>query len=305
MARPPNIILALADDLGWNNVGWRNPELRTPVIDNLRATGVDLQRLYVFKYCSPTRSSILSGRLPLHVTQNNKNNEVTNPGGVDLRMTMLPERLKAAGYRNAMVGKSHLGARSVANLPINRGFDSHFGFLKGGEDHLTQRSDDGGLSFVDLWRDRGPAYGENGTFSTFLYAREAVRVIEAHAALNRRERREGAPTVTPLFMCMRACGSNSQASRAPSVCCSRVLCCGTDLAWHAVHTPLEVPPGQVCRRGGPTLDLSRLAPAEGQRARPQLQPWGLSASGCSSRLQPHGALDRAQQLRRQLLLPGT
>ena len=95
----PHVIMSLADDLGWHNVGWRNAELRTPVIDALHETGIDLQRLYVFKYCSPSRSSLMSGRLPLHVTQNNKNNEVTNPGGVDLRMAMLPERLKEAVSR--------------------------------------------------------------------------------------------------------------------------------------------------------------------------------------------------------------
>ena len=82
MAPPPHIIMSLADDLGWHNVGWHNAELRTPVIDQYAASGIDLQRLYVFKYCSPSRSSLMSGRLPLHVTQNNKNNEVTNPGGV-------------------------------------------------------------------------------------------------------------------------------------------------------------------------------------------------------------------------------
>jgi arylsulfatase A-like enzyme len=207
----PHIIMMLADDLGWNNVGWRNPELKTPVLDGLHGTGVDLQRLYTYKYCSPSRSSLMSGRLPLHVTQNNKNNDVTNAGGADLRMTLLPQRLKAAGYRTAMSGKWHVGARSVANLPINRGFDSHFGFLKGGEDHLTQRSTDEGVGFVDLWRDDGPAFGENGTFSTYIYAREAIRVIDEHAQLNARE---AAATRTPLFLY---------------------------LAWHAVHTPLEVP----------------------------------------------------------------
>merc|ERR1740133_960199 len=149
----------LADDLGWHKVGWRNPELNTPAIDAHLATGIDLQRMYVFKYCSPTRSSLMTGRLPLHVTQNNKNNDVANPGGADLRMTLLPERLQAVGYRTAMSGKWHVGARSAANLPINRGFESHFGFLKGGEDHLNQRSGDGGKTFVDLWRDHGPAYG--------------------------------------------------------------------------------------------------------------------------------------------------
>ena len=74
------------------NVGWRNDELSTPAIDALRANAVEMQRMYGFKYCSPSRSSFLSGRLPLHVTQNNKNNDITN--GVDLRMTLLPQKLR-------------------------------------------------------------------------------------------------------------------------------------------------------------------------------------------------------------------
>jgi hypothetical protein len=78
-------------------------------------------------------------------------------------------------------GKWHCGARSTANLPISRGFDQHFGFLKGGEDHLTQNSNDDGINFVDLWRDHGAARGENGTFSTLIYAAEAERIIHEHA----------------------------------------------------------------------------------------------------------------------------
>eukprot|EP00756_Hemistasia_phaeocysticola_P025912 Hpha_TRINITY_DN16031_c1_g1::TRINITY_DN16031_c1_g1_i2::g.118267::m.118267/K12375/ARSI_J; arylsulfatase I/J len=120
-------------------------------------------------------------------------------------MTILPQRLRAGGYKTHMSGKWHCGARSTENLPINRGFDSHFGFLKGGEDHFNQHSGDAGMTYVDLWRDHAPAYGENGTFSTFIYAGEAVRIIEAHANNS-----------APLFMY---------------------------LAWHAVHTPLEAPPG--------------------------------------------------------------
>lgn len=98
------------------------------------------------------------------------------------------------------------GARSLENLPVNRGFDSHFGFLKGGEDHYTQHNEEAGEgSLVDLWRNHGPAFGENGTFSGYLYAQEAVRVIEDHAA-NYSSR--------PLFVY---------------------------LAWHLVHSPLEAP----------------------------------------------------------------
>ena len=158
----------------------------------------------------------MSGRLPLHVTQNNKNNDITNPGGADSRMKLLPQRLKEVGnYATSLIGKWHVGARSTANLPINRGFDSHFGFLKGGEDHLTQGSNDGDdrENCVDLWRDHGPAKGKNGTHSTILYAAEAEKVIRQHAAINAALPDPAARA--PLFMF---------------------------LSWQAAHEPLEVLP---------------------------------------------------------------
>ena len=110
---PPNIVFILADDLGFNNVGWQQkkhgmePEIHTPVIDELAENGLHLDRMYSYKYCSPSRSSFLSGRLPIHVTQNNKNNLVTNPGGADLRMKLLPQALKERfNYKTHMVSKS-------------------------------------------------------------------------------------------------------------------------------------------------------------------------------------------------------
>lgn len=184
----PNIIIILADDYGWHNVGWRNSEIRTPNIDTLAKNGIKLMRHYTYKYCSPSRSSLLTGRLPIHVNQNNECNQIVSKSGADLRMTLLSQKMKDAGYATAMTGKWHCGARSLANLPINRGFDSHFGFLKGGEDHITQTNRDGSLRLTDLWLDNGPAFGRNGTFSTLIYGHEAVRVIRAHNIS------------TPLFM---------------------------------------------------------------------------------------------------------
>ena len=93
-SRRPHLIMVLLDDLGYFNVGQRNPEMRTPVYDHLATVeGATLARHYTHPFCSPTRSSFLSGRLPIHV-------KVDNDwiGGVPLAMRTLPQKLKDAGY---------------------------------------------------------------------------------------------------------------------------------------------------------------------------------------------------------------
>ena len=174
-AAPPHIVLSVADDLGWHNVGWRNPEFSTPTLDALRSEGVELTRHYTFMYCSPSRAALLSGRLPLHVNQNNQANEIISRAGADARMSLLPRRLgeSAARYYCVAIGKWHLGARTPAALPHARGFDEHLGYLKGGVRHFTQGSHDGGVGsphdpphdpkLVDLWRDGAPARGVAAT----------------------------------------------------------------------------------------------------------------------------------------------
>jgi arylsulfatase B len=188
-AAPPHIIFSLVDDLGSYNVGWRNANATSPNIDRLARGGTLLARHYAYKFCSPTRSALLSGRLPLHVNEDNPAT-IDSVGGVDLRMALLPQRLKAAAdYYTVAIGKWHLGARQRANLPGRRGFDHHFGFLTGGEDHFTQVGYEA-ANAIDLWaadasdaaaREGGaPALDRNGTYSCELYAAEAARVVMAH-----------------------------------------------------------------------------------------------------------------------------
>ena len=179
-ANPPHMVVALVDDLGRYNVPWYNPDQtkNDGLTEFVRSEAAIFDKFYTFKFCSPTRSSFLSGRFPLHVNQDNPKG-VGVVGGIDLRMKLLPEKLKKVGYKTTMVGKWHCGARSNANLPINRGFDYHLGFLSGGEDHNTQRSYET-KQYVDLWNNHGPAYGRNGTYSCFLYAQQAVDIIMNH-----------------------------------------------------------------------------------------------------------------------------
>ena len=69
--KKPHLIYVSGDDVGWFKMGWHNPDARTPNLAALVKEGVELDRFYTYKYCSPTRSSFLSGRLPIHNTQIN------------------------------------------------------------------------------------------------------------------------------------------------------------------------------------------------------------------------------------------
>lgn len=189
--RKPHILMLIVDDLGWNNVGWHNKDMLTPHMDQLVAEGLELDRHYTYYYCSPTRSSILSGRLPYHVNQIILSNDGSVPDwGIPKEMTTLPQKLKAAGYATHAAGKWHVGFHTESLLPTNRGFDSYLGYLGGSMDHWTQAQDgwdcpagicpmqpnigadlpnqwmkDAGLggNVIDWWCDNKPCEGKNGS----------------------------------------------------------------------------------------------------------------------------------------------
>ena len=94
----PNFWFILSDDHGYNSVGVHNPRIITPNIDALVSQGRELTRHYVYKFCSPTRSSFVSGRLPVHVNQENSATEQPL-AGIPAEMTTLPERLARSGYQ--------------------------------------------------------------------------------------------------------------------------------------------------------------------------------------------------------------
>ena len=116
----PSLVFFLADDFGRFNSGWNgNPEARTPHIDSLVKDGIVMDRHYTYKYCSPTRSSFLSGRLPYHVNQANR--AYSAVGGVDLRMTLISEHLKAAGYSlRIALGCAHSSITAQVRHPYDR-----------------------------------------------------------------------------------------------------------------------------------------------------------------------------------------
>ncbi|MEO0436551.1 MAG: sulfatase-like hydrolase/transferase [Pseudomonadota bacterium] len=166
----PNIILVLADDMGWRDVGYNHSEIRTPVMDRLAQTGVRFNRFYAQPTCSPTRAALLTGKAPLRLGILDplaKN----NPRGLPLNEETLADLLKARGYATALVGKWHLGARNLAYHPNSRGFDHFYGNLTGAVGYFD-KVHGGGYD----WQRNGQTVRDEG-YTTQLIAREAEQLI--------------------------------------------------------------------------------------------------------------------------------
>ena len=132
--KKPNVIIIVADDLGWNDVGYHGSDIQTPNIDRLAREGVELNRFYVHPTCSPTRSALVTGKSPLRLgflSPLSKNNRL----GLHLSEKTIADYFKQNGYQTSLIGKWHLGRFSKDYLPTNRGFDHFYGFLTGGVGH--------------------------------------------------------------------------------------------------------------------------------------------------------------------------
>lgn len=135
--KPPNILLIIADDLGWGDVGYHGSDIRTPHLDRLAQEGLELNRFYVAPICSPTRAGLLTGRYP---ERYGLRNNVVRPWldfGLDTGEVTLPDLLADAGYANrALVGKWHLGHSRKAYHPLHRGYSYFYGHLNGAIDYF-------------------------------------------------------------------------------------------------------------------------------------------------------------------------
>lgn len=173
----PNILLVVSDDQGFGDVGWNNPEVRTPVLDQLARDGIRLDRFYANPICSVTRAALMTGFASLRTG-------VNNSSGLDLKYRILPQAFKDAGYQTWMFGKWHLGGpedyqrSGKAYVPYSRGFDSFYGHLHGAIDYYTHRRKD--LDQLD-WQRNGLPMDEEG-FTTDLLVEEAIRKIQSRDA---------------------------------------------------------------------------------------------------------------------------
>jgi arylsulfatase A-like enzyme len=137
--RRPNIVVILADDMGFADMGSFGGEIRTPNLDSLAREGVRFTNFYTHASCSPTRSMLLTG-VDTHLNglgnmdewiAPNQRGAVGYEGYLNDRVVTMPQLLKAAGYHTYMVGKWHMG-KAPDQIPAARGFERDFSLLDGG-----------------------------------------------------------------------------------------------------------------------------------------------------------------------------
>ncbi len=146
-AAPPNVILIVADDLGYGDVSFQgSTQIKTPHLDALAASGVRFTQGYVSApVCSPSRAGMLTGRNQVRFGYDNNLDDNT-PGfdpefaGLNVKEKTIADRLKAAGYTTGLIGKWHLGSRLQFH-PLKRGFDEFWGFIGGGHNYFPTKKD--------------------------------------------------------------------------------------------------------------------------------------------------------------------
>ncbi len=171
-APKPNIVILLADDLGYADVGFAGgKEIKTPRLDSMAAAGACLDQYYVQPLCSPTRGALMTGRYAMRLGLQTGVIRPYEKRGLPLEERLLPQGLKAAGYTTAIVGKWHLGLFQKEYLPTSRGFDHQYGHYCGAIDYFTHEREGG----FDWHKDDRECRDEG--YSTHLVATEAVRLI--------------------------------------------------------------------------------------------------------------------------------
>ncbi|MEM9589112.1 MAG: sulfatase-like hydrolase/transferase, partial [Planctomycetota bacterium] len=131
-ADPPNIVVIVADDLGWADVSYHAQRAETPNIDRLVAGGVELDRFYAAPICSPTRAGMMTGRYPIRMGMARSVIAPHINYGLPIDERTLPESLAQLGYdQRAAFGKWHLGHRQAKWHPLNRGFTHFYGHYNG------------------------------------------------------------------------------------------------------------------------------------------------------------------------------
>ena len=168
----PNVVVIVADDLGWADVGYHGGNIDTPSLDRLAEQGVQLNRFYTTPICSPTRAALMTGRDPMRLGVAYGVIMPWDNIGVNPAEHFMPESFGAAGYQTAMVGKWHLGHAQMTYHPNERGFEHFYGHLHTEVGFYPPFANVGGKDF----QVNGVTADDEG-YETYLLADEVSRYI--------------------------------------------------------------------------------------------------------------------------------
>lgn len=183
-SKSTNVIIFLADDLGYSDIGGYGGEIRTPNLDRLANNGVKLSNFHNTPRCSPSRASLLTGIHPhqtgIGILTGNNGSEGGYTGNLNNKCATIAEVLKSNGYITAITGKWHLtNSPNKPNgaWPTERGFDSFFGTLDGCATYFRPGTLTRGMENVETEADKNPDF-----FYTDAIANEAVKFLSEKPA---------------------------------------------------------------------------------------------------------------------------
>ena len=170
----PNIVYILADDLGWKDLGFHGSDIKTPNIDKLAQGGARLEQFYAQPMCTPSRAALMTGRYPFRYGLQTAVIPSASKYGLATDEWLLPQALKEAGYKTAIVGKWHLGHGDRKYWPRQRGFDYQYGAVLGEIDYFTHSAH----GKTDWYRNNR-LVKEDGYVTTLL-GKDAAKLIDEH-----------------------------------------------------------------------------------------------------------------------------
>jgi len=183
----PNILLIVADDLGYTDLGCFGSEINTPNIDVLSRKGVIFSNFYTSPLCAPTRAMLLSGNSN-HIAgmgiQGFKSELFGYEGQLTDRIMTMPSLLQKSGYHTYIAGKWHLGSEVNSN-PINKGFEKSYVLLPGAGNHYSNRKVIKNYSDSSYSENGKRIKWEDGNYSTDFYTDKIIEYIKGNKDKNK------------------------------------------------------------------------------------------------------------------------
>lgn len=164
----PNFIIFIADDLGWNDIGYHNSNIPTPTIDRLAGQGLKLENYYVHLTCTPSRASLLTGR---YATNTGLTSALLYNNPFGLTGNTMAKEFQERNYSTSLIGKWHLGNAKFEYTPMHNGFDYFYGIYGAAADNYEKKL----IGKYDLHENFEHIH--NTTYSSDLYTDKALEQI--------------------------------------------------------------------------------------------------------------------------------